>query len=159
VGGRCKLKSPSDFFKKIEKIADDLEQMRETTLESLVEKKTNFSQTEQMLKSIFERLETADQTAQLVSNSKSLFHLLPDLIMPVDRAHVLDFFIGWRKANGHIPRKKEIEYFIGIFKYYYQICKKNFPQIKGIYYKKRREHDSSIPKIIDNAVCGYTARS
>ena len=159
VSGRCKLKSSSDFFRTIEKIADDLEQMREITLESLVEKKTNFSQTEEMLKSIFERLETADQTAQLVSNSKTLFHLLPDLIMPVDRAHVLDFFIGWRKANGPISRKKEIEYFIGIFKYYYQICKKNFPQIKGIYYKKRREHDSSIPKIIDNAVCGYTARS
>lgn len=157
--GGCKLKSSSNFFKIIEKIADDLEQMREITLESLVEKKTNFSQTEQMLKSIFERLETADQTAQLVSNGKTLFHLLPDLIMPVDRAHVLDFFIGWRKANSPISRKKEIEYFIGIFKYYYQICKKNFTQIKGIYYKKRGRYDSSVPKIIDNAVCGYTARS
>lgn len=157
--GGCKLKSSSDFFKIIEKIADDLEQIREITLESLVEKKTNFSQTEEMLQSIFERLETADQPAQLVSSSKTLFHLLPDLIMPVDRAHVLSFFIGWRKANSSISRKKEIEYFIGIFKYYYRICKKNFNQIKDIYYKKRREHDSSMPKIIDNAVCGYTLRS
>lgn len=132
-----------------------MEQIKNITLESLVEKEETFPQIKGMLKSVFERLETADQCSQLVPNSKTLFHLLPDLIMPVDRAHVLKFFTG----RSHFDQKKEIEYFIGIFKYYYQICKKNFPQIKGIYYKKRREHDSSIPKIIDNAVCGYTARS
>ena len=152
---RCKLKCSSSFYKAIQGITDDLEQIKNITLESLVEKEETFPQIKGMLKNVFEGLETADQCSQLVPNSKTLFHLLPDLIMPVDREYVLSFFTGGK----YIPPKKEIEYFIGIFEYYYQICKKNFTQIKSIYYKKRGRYDSSIPKIIDNAVCGYTARS
>lgn len=153
--GGSKLKSFSNFYKAIEKIADDLEQVKEVTLESLVEKGENFPQIKEILENVFGKLRTADQIAQLVCNSKTLFHLLPDLIMPVDKKHVLGFFIG----RNSVPRKKEIEYFTEIFDYYYRICKKNFTQIKSIYYKKRGRHDSSIPKIIDNAICGYTVRS
>lgn len=157
--GGSKLKSPSNFYKTIQEITDDLEQIKEITLESLVKKGEKLSQTEGILKSIFEKLETADQSSQLVPNSKTLFHLLPDLIMPVDREHVLSFFIGYDRAHRPIPKKKETEYFIGIFDYYYEICKKNLTQIKDIYYKKRKKYDSSMPKIIDNAICGYNARS
>lgn len=157
--GGSKLKSFSNFYKAIEEIADGLEQVKEITLESLVEKEENFPQIKEILKNIFEKLKTADQIAQLVCSSKTLFHLLPDLIMPIDRAHVLGFFIGYDRIDRPISRKKEIEYFTEIFDYYYRICKKNFTQIKSIYYKKRGRYDSSIPKIIDNAICGYTVRS
>jgi len=155
--GGSKLKSPSNFYKTIQEITDDLEQIKKMTLESLVKKGEKLSQTEGMLKSIFEKLETADQSSQLVPNSKTLFHLLPDLIMPVDREHVLSFFIGRNRANS-VRREKETEYFIGVFNYYYRICKGKFTQIKDIYYKKRRGYDSSIPKIIDNAICGILVR-
>jgi len=151
----CKLKSYDNFYKAIQKIGNDLEKIKKVTLESLVEKEENLSQIKETLKSIFEKLETADQNVQLVSNSKTLFHLLPDLIMPVDREHVLSFFIGRNRTNS-VRREKETEYFIGVFNYYYRICKEKSTQIKNIYYKKRREYDSSIPKIIDNAICGYT---
>ncbi|GAG43797.1 unnamed protein product, partial [marine sediment metagenome] len=60
---RCKLKCSSNFYKAIQGIADDLEQIKNITLESLVGKKETFPQIKGMLKSIFERLETADQTA------------------------------------------------------------------------------------------------
>jgi len=154
-----KLKSFSNFYKAIEGIADGLEHVKEVTLESLVEKEEDFPQIKEILKNIFEKLKTADQIAQLVCNSKTLFHLVPDLIMPVDRAHVLSFFIGHNKIHRSISREKETEYFIEIFDYYYRICRKNFTQIKSIYYKKRGRYDSSIPKIIDNAICGYTVCS
>ncbi len=86
---------------------------------------------------------------KIVVGSKTLHHILPNLVPPIDREYTLQFFY----RNKNISRA-ENQYFKEIFPLYYQIasaCKEEINSriaLKG-------EMDTSPTKVIDNAIVGY----
>lgn len=96
---------------------------------------------------LFDNLKIMLREARLVGVSKALHHLLPDLIMPIDRKYTLDFFYGDTNYNGADQKGK----FLEIFDKSCAIAKKlnlNNNDLTG-------QWDTSIPKLIDNAIIGF----
>lgn len=99
---------------------------------------------------LYENLKVMESKAKLVGVSKVLHHLLPDLVPPVDRTHTLKFF--YDRSNYREKEGKEI--FLKIFDAFYDICKKLNLTEKDL----KRRWDTSIPKLIDNAIIGYVSK-
>ena len=95
---------------------------------------------------LFENLKVME-TIELVGVSKAMHHLLPDLVPPIDRKHVLEFFYG----NTNYNRKNQKEKFLEIFDKVYFMCKELDLKESDL----RKEWDTSIPKLIDNAIIGF----
>jgi hypothetical protein len=84
---------------------------------------------------------------KIVSGSKALHHVLPDLVPPIDREYTLRFFYGHKALS----RGDEESFF------------EMFPCLHRIAVSCRNEVDSSLgtgmntsaTKIIDNAIVGY----
>lgn len=97
---------------------------------------------------LYSDLSLMDTEAKLVANSKLMHFVLPDLIMPIDRVHVLKFFYG--RTEGEFDRK-----FPEIFYYSYVIAKK----VDVGKYLKENKWNQSIPKTIDNSIIGYIRKN
>jgi hypothetical protein len=85
---------------------------------------------------------------KLVTYSKTLHFLLPNLLMPIDRKYTLQFFY----KNTDIPKENEIQ-----FKMYCDIFMQ-FQNLAMSYDFNKFKDDnwnSSIPKIIDNLIIAY----
>jgi len=97
------------------------------------------------LKSIYNRLELMETNSKLVSNSKLLHFVFPNLLMPIDREHTLNYFYG----NTNTSLNKYLE--IIKFSYCFSNCfsKQN---IQWDNYIDKQEWNTGIPKIIDNAI-------
>jgi hypothetical protein len=93
------------------------------------------------------RISPPEIKAKIVGNSKILHHLLPDLMPPIDREHTLKFF------ERHITIKNQTELFWEIFVKFFTISKRL--NLKEDDWKNGRHFDTSIPKLIDNAIIGY----
>jgi hypothetical protein len=99
---------------------------------------------------LYENLKVMESKAKLVGVSKALHHLLPDLVPPVDRKYTLKFFYN----RSDYKEKEGKEMFLEIFGAFYEICKRINLTEKDL----RREWDTSIPKLIDNAIIGYVSK-
>lgn len=100
--------------------------------------------------SLFSSLDVMESNARLVGVSKTLAHLLPDLIPPMDRGKVNVFFYG----NTNLPTnaRGETRRFWELLKKFHFICKEVKLTRKN---RKFEGFSSSIPKIIDNAIWGF----
>jgi hypothetical protein len=80
--------------------------------------------------------------------------LLPDLIPPIDKAHIYYFFYGRKKQKGGYPLKIEDEnqVFWEILLQYQKIAKK----LNLCKADLKNPWDTSIPKLIDNAIISLT---
>lgn len=88
---------------------------------------------------IYDNLHVMLSSAKLVSNSKVMHFILPDLVMPMDRKHTLTYFFGnTNESNG---------LFLKIFGFSHEIAKKTDLRqfLDG-------EWNLSVPKVIDNAI-------
>jgi hypothetical protein len=86
----------------------------------------------------------------IVSGSKALHHLLPDLVHPIDRAYTLAFFFGPRV----LAEAEEEHAFHLMYPQFRQIA----VACKGAIDKRLAqptEWDTSTTKVIDNAIVGY----
>ncbi len=99
--------------------------------------------------SILKRLDIMEGVSYIVGSSKTLHHLLPDLVPPIDREYTFKFFYG---HNIYDPAK-EGEVFGEIFERYWSICKKLDLGEKD--FINQKEFTTSIPKLIDNAIIGF----
>ena len=114
-------------------------------LDGLTIDDANVNEVSEELWEILVNLDIVDNQAKLVSGSKALHHLLPDLVVPMDRAYTQKFF-GW-----HNP----------VFQYSQQDC---FREAFYAFAKIARNVNpekfvqtgwrSSRTKIIDNALIG-----
>ena len=101
--------------------------------------------------------------ATVVANSKALFHLLPDLVPPIDRQYTVRFFghmpEHWRDRKGKfrpvtLPKSLEAQ-----FELFRNVCVK----VKRLADRvapplleaEVREHRVTAPKAIDNAIVNY----
>jgi hypothetical protein len=133
-----------DEFK--ESICSSKEQILELSsirLQAIPDEK--FDTVKYKLGSLFNSLSVMESETKLIGNSKALHHLLPDLVPPIDRQHTLRFFYG----NTNITREEE-EIFLELLEKFRGIAthlgNEDF-RFEGF--------NTSLPKIIDNAIMGY----
>lgn len=92
-------------------------------------------------------LDVVDNEARIVALTKTLHHLLPDLVIPIDRAYT-GALLGW-----HIPefqnRQQEI------FESGWQLASAVARAVDLEQYVGSGPWHTSVTKVIDNAVVGY----
>ena len=122
------------------------EKIRETNLEELKEDILNIF--------ISLKIMSRNKAPKFVANSKVMHFLLPDLIPPMDKGHIYYFFYGRTNQKGkkYLPQiKDEVETFWQILLKFQEVA--NDLDLKEEDLKN--EWDTSIPKIIDNAIIGF----
>jgi len=93
--------------------------------------------------------------SKLVTFSKTLHFLIPNLFVPIDRKYTLDFFYSNKMvptdSNHKRNNEKQIEVFNELFEKFCEIAK--------VYNLKRyidNKWNINIPKIIDNSIIGFS---
>lgn len=141
--------------------AEALKSFRGVTLVDLSE--PEYSEAVSSLHSSYRALKLSVSEATIVANSKALFHLLPDLIPPIDRQYTVRFFSQapeqWRDTKGKFKTVTLPTDLDGQFRLFHTICvkvKRLADRIdRGLLESERDQHDVSAPKAIDNAIVNY----
>ena len=134
-------------------------------LEKLYDKKLreiNIDEIKEDLLRIFDTLKVMRGNSKLVAHSKTMHFLLPHLVPPMDKGHVIFFFCGeWRcnkknKSYQYIPSnctkiENEKEVFTEILIQFRRMADELDLKKEDL----KNDWDTTIPKIIDNAIIGY----
>ncbi len=146
-----KLKKYELFRDSIIDNAKDLIELNKYKIESIsINERENIKS---KLISILERLDIMEGASYIVGGSKTLHHLLPDLVPPIDREYIFKFFYGHNIYNP----AKEGEVFGEIFERYWSISNKL--DLSKEDFLNRGGFTTSIPKLIDNAMVGFVKNS
>jgi hypothetical protein len=97
------------------------------------------------LASLIETLDIVDNDARVVAGTKALHHILPELVVPIDRAYTQPFF-GWSPTRFQYA---SLRCFVEAFERFAKIAEVTKPNR----YVKTGWH-SSRTKVLDNAVVG-----
>lgn len=94
---------------------------------------------------LFQTLNIVDNDARVVAGSKALHHVLPELVVPIDRAYTVPFF-GWAPTRFQYASQ---ECFVEAFHGFVKIAAATKPEqyVKEGWYTSRT-------KVLDNAVVG-----
>jgi hypothetical protein len=102
--------------------------------------------------SLINALHIVENKAKMVAGSKALHHLLPDLIVPIDRAWTRRFFRYYRpQFQGQYGSQKPV--FIDVFTTFLRIARA-LPLMSYVG-TEGRPWRTSRTKVIDNALVGY----
>lgn len=139
---RSKLRPFNNFTDALNDISPDICELDGLKLDKIeIETDT----VNQKIWNIIENMHIVDNIATLVPCSKTLHHILPDLIVPMDREYTQVFF-GWRNPQ---------------FQYGQETCFKE--AFKSFEYVSRETNpkqyvgsgwNTSLSKVIDNAIVG-----
>ncbi len=148
-GRAAKLADINKFKGSIRKNRKEIESMVNMRLEKLTE--NELKKVIAILQKLFNDLELVKTNSPLVTFSKTMHFLLPNLIVPIDRRYTITFFYGLRG----IPEKgKQFAVFEEIFTKFWELSKK---------YDLSRYVDKvwnrNIPKIMDNAIIGFKIKN
>lgn len=109
------------------------------------DKDLNVSSIMKKLLNLIFSLDIVDNKAKLVSSTKTLHHILPDLVVPIDRAYTQSFF-GWQNPEFQYNQK---DCFEKAFKAFVWVARQTNPeQYVG------EGWNTSRTKVIDNAIIG-----
>lgn len=95
---------------------------------------------------LMDSLEIVQNNAKLVACSKALHHILPDLVVPIDREYTRKFF-GWHGPEFQYNQKKFL--FLAIENFATIARATNPEQYVG------KRWNTSQTKVIDNAIVGH----
>jgi hypothetical protein len=118
-----------DYFLEIEKIGTDIV-------------KINLDRIKPILQKLYNEIHLMESNARLVSFSKTLHFIFPNLFMPMDRQNTLSYFY----SN---PNDESFNKYFEIFSFCYDISREDINWNKII---EKKEWNTTIPKIIDNAI-------
>jgi hypothetical protein len=102
------------------------------------------------LEFVFCHLEIMKSKRRIVGVSKAMHFLLPDLVMPIDSTYTMPYFYGSNRYSD--KAEKEFRNYLDIFTRTHRITnnlKLTNSDVKG------GEWNTSIPKLIDNAIIGF----
>jgi len=102
---------------------------------------------------IIDNLQIGIGQVKIVSSSKALHHILPDLIPPIDRQYTLQFIYN----NKNIHPSEEAKRFPEIYSVFYQIAHGAQDSIQRAV-EVGGGMNTSPTKVIDNAIVGYVLR-
>lgn len=91
---------------------------------------------------IYSNMHVMESSGKLVSNSKTMHFIIPDLVMPMDRQNTLNFFF---RNTGESKSR-----FLTVFERSYQIAK-----VIDLGQFLDEKWNLSKPKVIDNAIISY----
>ena len=139
----AKLVSPAKFEASLQRCAAEIERFEKDHLEADA---MDAAATAARLWSLIDGLRITDTGVRLVACTKALHHLLPNLVVPMDRQFTGAFF-GW---NTHDWQKKEERLFKSAFIVFREIAQKAKPSgYIGAGW------NTGPAKIIDNAIVSY----
>jgi hypothetical protein len=143
IGRRGSRLAPLDAFRQaLSDRAPELAQLDQLTLE---DPSLEIFEVTKVLDRLVQKLGVVDNQARIVAGTKTLHHLLPDLVPPMDRAWTGAFF-GWRLD----PQNHQTEIFGRAFSGLYGVAVATRPsRLVGAGWR------TSLTKILDNAVIGY----
>ena len=146
---RAELSDLKDFKKAIKKCADTIQSLAKIKLEKVRETDDSFKET---IGFLFDNLCGLTKTdASLVTTSKTLHFLLPDLFMPIDRRYTLQFFYGYSPEN-------EKQCFLQVFEQFRQYAQKHHETLKA-QVDKNSHWNRNIPKVIDNIIIAFVTKN
>ena len=102
---------------------------------------------------IISDLQIGTAETKIVIGSKTLHHVLPDLVPPIDRQYTLNFFYGHKTLN--LGDEKP---FREIFPQFHRIataCSSKIGSFLSPQWNSRTQMNTSTMKIVDNAIVGY----
>lgn len=139
----AKLMNFPSFVNSIKKHQADFEKLKNGKIEDLPKYK-------EILEKLFFELElVAPKKPPLVTFSKTLHFILPDLIAPIDRRYTIRFFYGTSNNKCFKTPKAQFETFWEI-----ETTFSKFAQSKDMSIYIDDYWNRSVPKILDNAVIG-----
>jgi hypothetical protein len=148
-----RMKNFPDFKQSITSSKSILLELEEFKLNTLTE--DNREHAFSLLDRLFRSLRVMESDSNLVGNSKVIHHLLPDLVPSIDRQYTVQFFYGRNLTSKYTPtydKEEEPPLFIEIMNCFYTICRRlNLTESD---YDKTKPMNTSIPKVIDNAIIG-----
>jgi hypothetical protein len=144
IGRRAsRLAALDEFRRELSDRAPELPQLDQLTLE---DPSLEITEVTKVLDRLVQELGVVDNQARIVAGTKTLHHLLPDLVPPMDRAWTGAFF-GWRLLD---PQNRQTEIFSKAFAGLYGVAVAARPsRLVGAGWR------TSLTKILDNAVIGY----
>lgn len=158
---KTKLTGWDQFRTSIEKVAAMLEPFRPMKLTGMPEKE--YADAVASLRKAYEALRLSESDATIVVNAKALYHLVPDLIPPIDRQYTVRFF-RHTPDQWLTPKRKFKPVMLpkggdAQFRLFQEICakvKRLVDRIDGaLFDKELGDNDVTPPKAIDNAIVNY----
>jgi hypothetical protein len=143
IGARASYLAPFEVFaNRLQTKADEIAGLEETRID---DKDINVGEVARKLWNTLDNLETVTNNATIVPGTKALHHLLPDLVVPIDRAYTQKFF-GWHNPEFQYGQP---DVFRRSFKAFVEIARAiDLNRYVGSGWC------SSRTKIIDNAIVG-----
>lgn len=143
IGSRgSKLRPFNNFTDALNDIAPDICELDGLKLDQI---EIEIDTVNQKIWNIIENMHIVDNIATLVPCSKTLHHILPDLIVPMDREYTQVFF-GWQNPQFQYGQSK---CFFEAFKSFECVSRETNPkQYVGSGW------NTSLSKVIDNAIVG-----
>jgi len=149
LGGGPKLKDYPDFKNNLLSIADYLEEIRNYNI-------LEIDQIKNTIEDIFSKLDPSENERNLIAKSKTLHHLNPEIFPPIDRRYTLELLTKIEDLNPP-PSLNSWSFrnfwnIIVCFKL--TIDRLGFELVQN--YIDRKIMDTSLTKIIDNAIIGFS---
>ena len=144
IGRRRSSLAPLDAFRK--SLQDHVSQLETLEGLSLESQDLNVRVTTRRVYGLITELEVVDNVARIVAGTKTLHHLLPDLVPPMDRAWTGMFF-GWTATD---PQNRQEAIFTEAFTSLAEVARQTSPaRLVGLGWR------TCQTKVIDNALIGY----
>lgn len=135
----AKMKYFDEFYENIISNKEKFIELTNLKLENLTEK--DIKEVKIHLNDLYSKLDLMKTGGRIVSNSKVIHYLLPNLVMPIDRKNTLMFFYG------NTNESKKTYQFLEIFE-----CSWRVVQLLDLGPYLDDNWNQTIPKIIDNAI-------
>jgi hypothetical protein len=128
-----------------------IEKLRDKKLLDL--KREEVGDASKILLQLVDDLKISKTNSQLVAGAKTLHHVLPELIPPIDRNYTMRFFYGSFEAETvSIYSSEQLCELLPMFHF---IGEKNREVIRRVLDKNKDGFFTSETKMIDNAIIGY----
>ena len=155
---KVKVKTFVDFQHEIETIAENLKNLKNLRCITEVE---NIDDIIDLMFKI--KINIPEAKSLLVSSSKTLHHMLPDIIPPIDRAYSVRFMIQDSEnfdtktvSLGSLKREKELakEFMVGM-KIFIENYGNKMKDYLDEQFNTDKEFNTSLPKIFDNLIVAF----
>lgn len=152
-GQKAKLPTFEDFYKSIDAIKYSLIKLNGLHIEKLNE--SEFENVLNILTDICFKINASTTKSKVVACTKTLAHILPDLVPPMDRQYTLKFFGGsWNQSKDKEQAQKD--FFEKVMRNMYDFLKENkiVKDMKDAAYWGIASN-TSLPKMFDNFIIVY----
>ena len=144
-GRGAKLSDIDNFKDTIRENKNEINLLKGYRIEKLDEQE--IKKVLEILERLFNKLEIVKTKSPLVTFSKTLHFLLPELVVPIDRRYTANFFYN----SNQIPQKeKQFKVFSDLFEKFWEIS-----QRYNLNNYLDNNWNRTIPKVIDNMIIGY----